>query len=215
MEAKLSFALNCPARPARHGLKEQTTFGLVVAAQLSTRRAIIMRKICILSVAAAVLISSGAFAQAPAPTNPPAASKADAGPKLPTPHWRSSKLIGVKVYNDQNESLGDISEIILDQSGKVLGYVVGVGGFLGMGEHDIFVEPNKIKFVNEPLRTTAAPASGTKTATKTDAQPSNTRPVSNTAPRAANEQWYPDHAMLSATKDQLKSMPQFKYSNYN
>ena len=33
--------------------------------------------------------------------------------------------------------------------------------------------------------------------------------------RAANEQWYPDHGVLNATKDQLKAMPQFKYSTYN
>ena len=66
----------------------------------------------------------------------------------------------MKIYNEQNERLGDINEIILDKDGKAMGYVVGVGGFLGMGEHDIFVEPNKIKFVNEPVRTssTTAPA---------------------------------------------------------
>jgi ribosomal 30S subunit maturation factor RimM len=45
--------------------------------------------------------------------------------------WRSSKLIGLNVYNDQNEKLGDISEILLDKSGKVEGVVIGVGGFLG------------------------------------------------------------------------------------
>ena len=48
--------------------------------------------------------------------------------------WRSSKLIGLNVYNDQNEKLGDINEILLDKSGKVEGVVIGVGGFLGMGE---------------------------------------------------------------------------------
>ena len=63
----------------------------------------------------------------------------------------------MKVYNEQNERLGDINEIILDKDGKAMGYVVGVGGFLGMGEHDIFVEPNKIKFVNEPVRTSSPP----------------------------------------------------------
>jgi hypothetical protein len=31
------------------------------------------------------------------------------------------------------------------------------------------------------------------------------------AARAANEKWYPDHAVFNATKDQLKAMPQFKY----
>jgi len=162
---------------------------------------------------AAALLTSTAFAQAPAPTNPPAAAKTDAGPKLATPHWRSSKLIGVKIYNEQNERLGDINEIILDPAGKVMGYIVGVGGFLGMGEHDILVEPAKIKFVNEPVRTTAAPPANENK--KTDAAPTNTRPVSNTTARAANEQWYPDHGVLGATKDQLKAMPQFKYSSYN
>jgi len=162
---------------------------------------------------AAALLTSTAFAQAPAPTNPPAAAKTDAGPKLATPHWRSSKLIGVKIYNEQNERLGDINEIILDPAGKVMGYIVGVGGFLGMGEHDILVEPVKIKFVNEPVRTAAAPPANENK--KTDAAPTNTRPVSNTTARAANEQWYPDHGVLSATKDQLKAMPQFKYSSYN
>ena len=176
-----------------------------------------MRRICVAgSLLAAALLSSTAFAQAPAPTTPPAAAKTDAAPKLATPHWRSSKLIGVKIYNEQNERLGDVNEIILDPAGKVMGYIVGVGGFLGMGEHDILVEPAKIKFVNEPVRTTAAPPANPNTsATKTDAAPTNTRPVSNTAARAANEQWYPDHGVLSATKDQLKAMPQFKYSSYN
>src|ERR1051325_1838090 len=161
---------------------------------------------------AAALLSSPAFAQTTS-TNPPPAAKTDASaPKLSSPHWRSSKMIGLNVYNEQNEKLGDINEIILDKDGKVLGYVVGVGGFLGMGEHDILVEPSKIKFVNEPRRTQTSannpPANhANPPATRTDAK--------TTAPRAATEQWYPDHAMLNATKDQLKAMPQFKYSNYN
>ena len=69
--------------------------------------------------------------------------------------WRSSKLIGLNVYNDQNEKLGDISEILLDKSGKVEGIVIGVGGFLGMGQHDIKVDMAKLKFVDEPVRTSA------------------------------------------------------------
>ena len=121
-------------------------------------------------------------------------------------------MIGLDVYNEQNEKLGDINEIIMDNSGKVLGYVVGVGGFLGMGEHDILIEPSKIKFVNEPRRTQTSaanppPATTPPATTRTDTRAS--------APRAATEKWYPDHAMLSATKDQLKAMPQFKYSSYN
>lgn len=173
-----------------------------------------MRKFSIVGgLLAAALLSSTAFAQAPAPASktPPVAAKTDAAPKLAGPHWRSSKLIGVKIYNEQSERLGDINEVILDPAGKVMGYVVGVGGFLGMGEHDILVEPSKIKFVNEPVRT----AKTDKPATKPNAEPMATRPASSTTARAADEQWYPDHGMLSATKEQLKAMPQFKYSSYN
>ena len=117
---------------------------------------------------AAALLSTTAFAQTTTPSTnpPPAAARTDAtAPKLASPHWRSSKMIGLVVYNEQNERLGDINEIILDKDGKALGYVVGVGGFLGMGEHDILIEPSKIKFVNEPRRTqtsAANPPAGTR-----------------------------------------------------
>jgi len=179
----------------------------------------------------AALMSSTALAQTS--TAPAPATKTEAAaPKLSTPHWRSSKLIGVNIYNEQNEKLGDINEIILDKDGKAQGYVIGVGGFLGMGEHDIFVEPGKIKFVNEPLRSASTTTNtnanrtttgnNTNTATNTNpppanpnAAPTNTRPVSNTTARDPKEAWYPDHGILNATKDQLKAMPEFKYSSYN
>lgn len=97
-----------------------------------------MRTLTVTTSLIAALLST-ALAQSQAPNPAPAATAAPA-PKLTAPHWRSSKMIGVTIYNEQNERLGDINEVILDASGKVLGYVVGVGGFLGMGEHDIFVE---------------------------------------------------------------------------
>ena len=74
--------------------------------------------------------------------------------------WRSSKLIGLNVYNDKNEKLGDISEVLVDKSGKVDGVVIGVGGFLGMGQHDIKVDMSKLKFVDEPLALRQLPQRG-------------------------------------------------------
>jgi len=130
--------------------------------------------------------------------------------------WRASKLVGLNVYNDQNEKLGDISEILMDKSGKVEGVVIGVGGFLGIGQNDIKVEMSKLKFVDEPVRTSATTtttssstttntAAGQRTTTTTGA------PATTTA-RATDRKWYPDHAVLSGVnKDQLKAMPQFKY----
>ena len=115
--------------------------------------------------------------------------------------WRSSKLIGVNVYNDNNDKIGDIQELIVDKSGKIENVVLGVGGFLGMGEHYVAVPMEKLRWVNEPVKTssTAAPADKSTVG-------SNNRPA-----REANEKWYPDHAVFNATKDQLKAMPQFKY----
>jgi len=121
--------------------------------------------------------------------------------------WRSSKLIGLNVYNDQNEKLGDISEILLDKSGKVEGVVIGVGGFLGMGQHDIKVDMAKLKFVDEAVRTSAT----TTTTTTTGAATATNRPATTTT-TSSGKQCYPDHAVLSATKDELKAMPEFKYS---
>jgi sporulation protein YlmC with PRC-barrel domain len=138
-----------------------------------------------------------------AQTTAPAPSATAAGPTAATGQWRASKLIGLNVYNAQNEKLGDINEVLLDKSGKATGVVIGVGGFLGMGEHDVMVGFDKLKWVNEPVRTsTAPPAATTGTATNPPARPA----------RSADERWYPDHAVLSATKDQLKAMQHFKYN---
>ena len=52
---------------------------------------------------AAAFLSTTAFAQTTTPsTPPPPAAKVDAtAPKLASPHWRSSKMIGLVVYNEQ------------------------------------------------------------------------------------------------------------------
>jgi sporulation protein YlmC with PRC-barrel domain len=124
--------------------------------------------------------------------------------------WRSSKLIGLNVYNDQNEKLGDISEILLDKSGKVEGVVIGVGGFLGMGRHDIKVDMSKLKFVDEPVR--SASTTGSSTSSPPATRTTDNRPATGTATTTTTNKWYPDHAVLGgATKDSLKNTPEFKF----
>src|SRR5689334_11940362 len=158
--------------------------------------------------ASVMIIPALAQSTSPAPATKPApAATTSTAPQAHSDVWRASKLIGVNVYNDNNEKLGDINEILVDKSGKVEGVVIGVGGFLGMGEHDIKVEMSKLKFVDEPVRTSA-----TTTTTTTTTGEAN-RPATTTTTRSAEKQWYPDHAVLSgASKEQLKSMPQFKYN---
>src|ERR1700742_956114 len=70
--------------------------------------------------------------------------------------WRASKLVGVDVYNEANEKIGDINDVILDKAGKVENVILGVGGFLGMGEHYVAVAYDKLKWSNEPPRSTTA-----------------------------------------------------------
>jgi len=144
------------------------------------------------------VLSSQSFAQtSPArPAAPSATTTAPTSPVATHGMWRASKMIGIAVYNEQSERLGDINEVLLDAGGRVGGYVIGVGGFLGMGEHDILVTPDKLKFSNEAVKTDAASRPNT-----------NNRP-----PRDAKETWYPDHATMAGNKDSLKAMPEFKYN---
>src|SRR6478672_8732299 len=111
------------------------------------------------------LLASAMLLPALAQTNSPPASSApvaqSTAPNTDGEMWRASKLIGLTVYNDLDEKLGDISEILLDKSGKVDGAVIGVGGFLGIGRHDIMVEMSKLKFVDEPVRTSSTSNTGT------------------------------------------------------
>jgi hypothetical protein len=53
--------------------------------------------------------------------------------------WRASKLIGASVVGPDDKSIGDINEILLDKDGGVEAVVVGVGGFLGIGEKNVAI----------------------------------------------------------------------------
>jgi sporulation protein YlmC with PRC-barrel domain len=128
--------------------------------------------------------------------------------------WRASKLVGVDVYNDANEKIGDINEMILDKSGKVTNVIIGVGGFLGMGEHYVAVAFDKLKWVDEPVRSAAAVTNAPGSAVRnTDGTAATTTgaATTTTTTRSTKDNWYPDHAVYNATKDQLQAMPQFKY----
>ena len=63
--------------------------------------------------------------------------------------WRTSKVVGLNVYNDKNEIVGSINELLMDKSGNVKAAVLSVGGFLGMGSHYVAVPFDQIKFSNE------------------------------------------------------------------
>jgi sporulation protein YlmC with PRC-barrel domain len=150
------------------------------------------------TVAAAALLTAGAIAQTPpkntttpqTQTTPPATpatpSQGASAAQQNTNQWRGSQLIGLDVYNNNNENIGDINDVILGKDGKIELIVVGVGGWLGMGQHDVALRWEQVSFSDQP-------------------------PKGDKANAEAGEK--PDHAMVNMSKDQLKAMPAFKYSS--
>ena len=172
------------------------------------------------ALAGTALLATIASAQTPtAPGNrADGASKPEASLKG---DWRASKVVGLKVYNNENESLGSINDLLMDKDGNIKAAVLGVGGFLGMGAHLVAVPLDKIKFVNEPVAYTGTASTGTGGApgaggamTRPPTSPPTTTGSASNAPTTASKSnpWYPDHAVFNANKDELKAMPEFKYS---
>ena len=64
--------------------------------------------------------------------------------------WRGSKLIGTSVYGPDNKSIGKIDDVIVASDGQIKAAVVGVGGFLGVGEKDVAVPFNALKITRKP-----------------------------------------------------------------
>ena len=59
---------------------------------------------------------------------------------------RASKLIGTNVTNAANELVGEINDIVLGKDGKVAAVIVGVGGFLGIGEREVALSYGSLRF---------------------------------------------------------------------
>jgi sporulation protein YlmC with PRC-barrel domain len=176
-----------------------------------------LAKYTIAGLAGTALLATVAFAQQPSTSTdspkmaPVAASDTSSSPSSFQGNWRASKMVGLSVYNDNNESVGSINDFLTDKNGKITAVIIGVGGFLGVGEHLVAIPFEKVKFVTEPVAYTGASNTG---AAKPPGSSSTTGAATTTSPAntAKANPWYPDHAVFNATKDELKVMPEFKYS---
>lgn len=120
-----------------------------------------------------------------------------------TGQWQASQLIRLNVYDAKNNKLGDIKELMIDKKGTIESAIIGIGGILGAGEHDVAVKFSELKFSDQPVRT----SSGSNTPAT-----SGTGSSAASSTQSAAKKNYPDHAILNMTEDQLKSMPQFNYN---
>jgi sporulation protein YlmC with PRC-barrel domain len=86
----------------------------------------------------------------------------------------TSNIVGLDIYNSQNDDIGKVQDVAFDASKRVTGYILSVGGFLGMGTRYVAVNPDALMVSYD----------------------------------AQNKVW---KATMNATKDELKSAPEFKY----
>jgi sporulation protein YlmC with PRC-barrel domain len=95
--------------------------------------------------AASALLATVAFAQTPTTTADRMAPPAATSNASHQGDWRASKLVGLSVYNNNNESIGSINDLLTDKSGNIKAVVIGVGGFLGVGEKNVAVPFQALK----------------------------------------------------------------------
>jgi sporulation protein YlmC with PRC-barrel domain len=65
--------------------------------------------------------------------------------------YRASKFVGLGVYGSDNTRIGDINEVLIDAQGNAKTLVIGVGGFLGLGEKNVGVPFSAVEWVNTPI----------------------------------------------------------------
>jgi hypothetical protein len=127
-----------------------------------------MRTLAAAAVALALAASSLVLAQ----TTPSPPTPAPGGSTQPQWHshqageMRASKLIGTSVSNDAKERIGDVNEVVLAKDGKVAAIVIGVGGFLGMGEREVAVKFESLRLTQDANNNTVAVLSATKDSLK-------------------------------------------------
>jgi opacity protein-like surface antigen len=120
-----------------------------------------MMKQTLTAAALAVVLATPAFAQTAKPDatgNPTAQSTmpsmaTDQAAFVQNQHatdWRGSKLIGATVYGPDNASIGDINDVLIANDGKINAVVIGVGGFLGVGEKNVAIPFAKLNVTRKP-----------------------------------------------------------------
>jgi PRC-barrel domain len=154
-----------------------------------------MLKKLLIVTAVSGITATAALAQA---TNPPASSPPAANPPSAAAplkdakfvaaqgadQWVFSKFRGTDVIGPDNAHVGDVTDLLFDKSGKVIAAIVGVGGFLGIGEKNVAIDMSAFEVVR--------PDPNSVTVSRSD-DPSNIK------------------LKVSWTKDQLKQAPDFQY----
>jgi hypothetical protein len=107
-----------------------------------------------------------------------------------TDQWVFSKFKGTDVLGPDNAHIGNVTDLLFDKNGKILGLVVGVGGFLGIGEKSVAIDMSTFQPVPPETGNATTGAGGAA--------------MSGNDPTAVK-------LKVSWTRDELKNAPDFKY----
>ena len=109
----------------------------------------------ILTTASVIALMAGpAFAQdttVPKPTNTPA-QQTDMAPEANTAYSGElsvNDLMNKSVRNANNEAVGDINDLRIGSDGNIAAVIVGVGGFLGLGEKNVALPYEQLAFTRD------------------------------------------------------------------
>jgi len=157
-----------------------------------------MLKMFLITTAVTALIGSSAIAQPETPAGAaqqkseqqksPAASSDKFITEQHPDQWVFSKFKGTDVIGPDNASVGAVNDLLFDRAGKIVGMVVGVGGFLGIGAKNVAIDMGAFDVV--PVEASAS-----------SANPSAAIATDATAVKLK----------VAWTKDQLKDAPDFRY----
>ena len=182
------------------------------------------------------LTAGTALAQTTAPTQP--AGPGQVMTQMPPDLMRASQVMGIDVYGADNQKIGDIDEVLIDRQGKIHGLVVGVGGFLGIGQKDVAIPFDEVQWMsNQEVQASTQAATGTNAAGGVAAPPSPGTSTASTGNQPAttgsagapgtgtmgtagtagatagsgSDANLPARAMVKMTKADLQNAPEFRY----
>src|SRR3954470_15247112 len=154
-----------------------------------------MRQLTPLLAAAALLIAAPVFAQTN--TNPNATAPASAPATAPASDSMSVTVYYKQnVYDNDNNKIGQIADVLIGKDGKIENLVIGAGGFLGMGRHDVLVPFSSVKMVREDQTP------------RNDSKAKNRDRDRDRSNRDARNDY---RLVMNTTKDALKNQPGYKY----
>ena len=156
-----------------------------------------------------------------ASASPPGSTQGHFVTRLQPEQMMASKLIGTTVVGANNESVGDINDVIVDRKGQAMAVVIGVGGFLGIGEKDVAVSFQQLDFAASPqsnqqtsgMSTGGTAGTGSGNTVNTTGSTGAGAGTSQTSGGSDNAGGVPDRVLLRMTKAELQAAPTFTTSS--